>query len=38
MKQSSDEKGANQLRTDAEFLDKLLVVLSGNTSEIMRNK
>lgn len=27
---SNDEKGANQLRVDSDFLDKLLTVLSGN--------
>ena len=35
---ANEEKGANQLRVDAEFLDKLLIVLGGNPGEIMRNK
>lgn len=30
IKMSNDEKGANQLRVDSDFLDKLLTVLSGN--------
>lgn len=35
---SLDEKGASALRKDVEFLNDLLSVLSGNPSEIIRNR